>query len=446
VIDSEPPAPIAKIIEDEFSGLAFTQTDGNSHYVSKNPEDLASRNASIKEFLASDDLLEPTIHPTKHDIETIELTVQKYEAMLDVLMAQPNRSEEDEMLIDRLINKSGELFRYEELALAIGGAATEDTVDHRRVAGELSLEMLGGVHKEAFGKLLNELIDDAESLDSKYATELMTLVGRQPESESVKDSIELEESTREIVGEDLKTIFPGLRELLNEPDKGPVSPEQLIALFERMKDVADLEDDWTFELTDGTGAETSGSKRKVSVGRKHAPLSSKRSAVALGFHEVVVHGGRSEGITMPDSLDFEEGLATRLQQVISGEHRTPGVQYYLAIGLQAGVDRGGIPRNYRETFEIMWRREAILAEKAGNEVDEEVLRLKAQRQVHRTRRGGAVDTRDASYFVGAQKSAAWLNEIAQLPAAERRRKLSLALTHRFDPTVPEQLQYIERNS
>ncbi len=442
MIENEPYPSVAKIIEDEFKSLSFTQTDGNSHYASKNPEDLASRNVSIQAFLASDELAEPDIHPTKHDPETIERTIHKYEAMLDVLMAQPNRSQDEEILIDKLIAKSGELFRYEELSLAVGATATGDAMEHRRIAGELSLQILGGLHQEAFSKLLNELIDDAESVDSRYSRKLLSLVARQPESTNVKDSIELEPATREIIAEDLKFIYPGLRELLNEPDNDPVSPRELIPLFMCMKDIADLEDDWTFELTDGTGAETTGSLRKVSVGRNHAPLKSKRAAIGLGFHEVVVHGSRSEGESIPGSLDFEEGLATRLQQIISGEERTPGLQYYLSIGLQAGIDRGGIPRSYRETFEIMWRREAVLAERSGEEVDEAVLRLKAQRQVHRTRRGGAVDTRDAAYFIGAQKAASWLNEIAQLPVAERRALLSQVLTHRYDPTIPEHVMYI----
>ena len=440
----ETPKSVAKTIEDEYRKLAFTKTSGNAHYASRDQVDLARRNESIDAFLNSDGITEPELSPTKHPKSAIDEAIEKYEVMLDVLISQPNRTEEDELLIDKIINKSGELFRYEELSLAMGAVASGDFHKHRRIASELSLEIIGGLNREVFGTLLNEHIGKAEMSDSQYAKELLTLVERQPKLDTVKDSIELEDNTREVLSEDLKVLFPGLREILNKPSQGRVSSEDAVPLFEELIGVADLSDGWKIELAEGKAAETSGAAKKVTIGRDRAAFPSRRDAIAVGFHEVVVHGGRSEGLSLPGTLDFEEGLATRLQQVISGEKRTPGVQYYLAIGLQAGADRGGEPRSYRETFEILWRREALLRENQGYEVDVDAVRLKAQRQVHRTRRGGAIDTRDAAYFVGAQKAASWLNEIAKLPPAQRRQRLTLALTHRYDPTIPEQASYVER--
>lgn len=446
MIEDQTPTSIAKTIEAEYKSMTFTKTVGNEHYGSKNPDDLARRNESINEFLASGDMLEPSIAPTKHDAGVIQETIEKYESMLDVLMAQPNRSEEDEILIDKLINKTGELFRYEELSLAMGRVATGAMDNHRRIAHEMSMEMIGGLNEGAFATLVNDLLDDAGGVDSPEARELEALIERQPISADVKDSVELEDTTRELLHEDLLVLFPGLREMLNEPDTGPITPEDVVPIFEELMKIADLGDEWEVELTDGKGAETSGAAKRVYMGRKHAPLPNRRSAIGLGLHEAVVHGGRSEGLSLSGTLDFEEGLATRLQQIITGARRTPGVQYYLAIGLQAGIDRGGEPRSYRETFEIMWRREVLQKQKTGSDVDIDAARLSAQRHVHRTRRGGAVDTRDASYFVGAQKAASWLNEIAQLPTSERRQALALALTHRYDPTIPEQAEYIKRNT
>ncbi len=442
----ETPKSVSETIEEAYKRLTFTNTSGNSHYASSGPEDLARRNASINEFLGSDDIEEPSLSPTLHDKTVVDEAIEQYESMLEILIAQPNRSDDDEILIDKLINKTGELFRYEELSLAMGAAAVEDFTSHRRIASELSLEIMGGINQGAFGALLNELLDDAQSSDSTYGKELSSLLERQPAPEKVQDSIELEDSTREIIGHDLKVLFPGLVEMLNDPDEGPLTSEQAVPLFEQLQQIANLDDDWTVELNDGKAAETSGVQKKVSIGRNRLKFPNRRAAIAVGFHESVVHGGRSEGISLPGSLDFEEGLATRLQQIISGEKRTPGVQYYLSIGLQAGADRGGEPRSYRETFEILWRREALLKEQAGKEVDLDAVRVQAQRQVHRTRRGGAIDTRDAAYFIGAQKAASWLNEIAELPAAQRRQQLALALTHRYDPTNPEHAAYIERKT
>jgi len=442
----EIPKSLAETIEEEYKKLKFTNTSGNSHYASSGPDDLARRNESIESFLSSEDIEEPSLTPTFHERGTIELTITKYESMLDILMAQPHRTEEEEILIDKIINKTGELFRYEELMRVIGAAACEPDPSRRRIASELSLEIMGGINQGAFGGLVNELLDDAETSDSPYAKELVSLLERQPGSSEVKDSIELEDTTREIISQDLMVLFPGLNELLNEPDSGPLTPEAAVPIFEELQRLANLDDEWTVELTDGKAAETSGVQKKVFIGRNRVKFPSRRAAIAVGFHESVVHGGRSEGISLPNSLDFEEGLATRLQQVISGEARTPGVQYYLSIGLQAGADRGGVPRTYRETFEILWRREALLKEKAGKQVDLDEVRVSAQRQVHRTRRGGAIDTRDAAYFTGAQKAASWLNEIALLPPAERRQQLAFVLTHRYDPTNPDHVTHIQRKA
>lgn len=78
-------------------------------------------------------------------------------------------------------------------------------------------------------------------------------------------------------------------------------------------------------------------------------------------------------------------------------------------------------------------------EQAGKEVDLVQARSNAQRQVHRTRRGGAIDTRDSAYFIGGQKAALWLNEITSLSADERQAKLIQVLSTRFDPTLPKHL-------
>lgn len=118
----------------------------------------------------------------------------------------------------------------------------------------------------------------------------------------------------------------------------------------------------------------------------------------------------------------------------------------MSIGLQAGADSGGEHRNYRQVFEILWRREAMLMEQAGKEVDMQKARSNAQRQVHRTRRGGAIDTRDSSYFVGAQKAAVWLNEVAQLQPNEMQEKLRWILSGSFDPTNLAHVAIMEKGA
>lgn len=147
--ENETPKTLTQTIEAQFNELDFTGIDGNSHYAAKDKDDLTWRNSTIDTFLAHDDLAEPDTFPTKHGQDLIGETAKKYDAMLDVLMAQPERTPEDDILIDRIINKVGELFRYEELMLAVGSTALGSLDRHRRLASEHSMELIGGINQPA---------------------------------------------------------------------------------------------------------------------------------------------------------------------------------------------------------------------------------------------------------------------------------------------------------
>ncbi len=441
--NAETPIPVRDALKDAFEELEFTKTAGYTHY---NPSDAYQqgwRDAQIDTFLKHDSIEEPDVAVRRYSKEEIDSTVQKYESMLDILYAQPERSAEDEALIDRIIEKSGELFRYEELMLSVGAAATEDFNRHRRIASELSVEIMGGVDEEAAKGMINQLLDLAEKSESSYAVELRSMLTRQAiDMEKAENGIELTEKSREVLYADLLVLFPKVRQLLAgaRSDDGKITPEQSIPIFNAMLEAVDLED-WGAEIEEGLkGARTSKADKKVYIGDKRDDFTSTLDALGTSFHESM-HAARSEGIEMAGYRNVEEGITTLLQQIITGVQRTPGKQYYTAIALQAGVDRGGVPRSYRETFEIMWRRQALLNEQASDPNDMEKVRSDAQRQVQRTRRGGAIDGRDSSYFTAGQKTARWFNELAQLPEAERRSLLALTLSNRIDPTIPEHVAY-----
>jgi hypothetical protein len=146
--------------------------------------------------------------------------------------------------------------------------------------------------------------------------------------------------------------------------------------------------------------------------------------------------------THANNLAFEEGFATAIEQIITGETRTAGEQYYLAIGLQLGLDRGGKKRDFRETHEIMWRRLVVEALVNGDVISPEQAQVKAYDQVMRTNRGGAIDARDISYFEGSKRYT-WVNTIASLEPSERKRALRIALSGRFDAADPEQWKKFE---
>lgn len=425
-------------IEQAFSELAFTKTAGYRHYVPDDSKRTEQRDKSISHFLNDSSVVEPEMMFGRHDWEDVRQAIAVYDELLADLMSRQDRTPEEEDLADRIINKTAELFRYEELMLVLGSVAVDEAREHRRLASELSLDIMGYINQDVFDSLVDEMLADASESSLPYVRDLQRLVNGRPEANETSFSgFELKQDTIETIKQDLFSLYPGLEELLTEGSEGEVNPEDAMLIFDQLVQIGQLEDGWQIKLDDGKSARTAGRERAVYIGRNRDPFTSHTDAVAVGFHEVIVHGGRSQGRALAGSLDFEEGLATRLQQIISGKQRTPGKQYYLSIGLQAGADLGGEHRSYRQVFEILWRREAMLMERAGQEVDLLKVRSNAQRQVHRTRRGGAIDTRDSSYFVGTQKAAAWLNEVARLPSNERQAKLRWVLSAGFDPTNPE---------
>lgn len=423
-----------------FDQNPFTATPGYEHYLNPNTS-ATERQNRIYEFLNNPDLTEPRqMMDGRHNTETVKETIELYGGLLDELMCTPseNRSQTHEELIDKIIRKTGELFRYEELQLALGSVASSDCLEHRRLAAELSLDIMGGIDKPAFAAMVNELIDLASNSQRKEATELLSLLEKQPIDGGGHEVLGLNDETMKIIHDDLRNIYPEIGSMIDKASKEPVPVDKAVDVCKAVIQVAGLPEEWSVQLDSGKSAHTSIREKTVYYGENRADFPNELAAIGVAFHEAVVHGGRGSG---PGGLDFEEGLATCLEQVITGQKRVPGKQYYLSIGLQAGADRGGDPRNYRETFEILWRREVLLMEQNGGVVDIDKARSNAQRQVHRTRRGGAIDTRDSAYFVGAQKAAGWLNDIARLPEEERLEKLRHILSVRYDPTNPDHISY-----
>lgn len=428
-------------IEQAFRDSKFTQTPGYRQYVHPDAGRVGLRASSVKDFLNNPELLEPAIMMDGiFSMEDVAEADTLYQRLLDELMAVPpqERTPEAEALIDKIIKKIGELFRYEELLLALGSTALADQEEHRRMAAELSLEFIGGIDRQSFGLLVNELLAIAARSDRSEAKELLTMLAPQEVAEEGGEIIGVSDEAMRVVHHDIRSLYPGIAQMMDQASPNPVDVGQAVDICNKVIEAGGLSDEWRAELDAGKSARTDIAAKTVYYGKDRELFPSEMAAISVAFHEAVVHGGRGTG---PGDLAFEEGLATCLEQVITGKRRVPGSQYYLSIGLQAGVDRDGNRRNYREVFEIMWRREVLLMEQKGEEIDIQKARSDAQRQVHRTRRGGAIDTRDSSYFLGAQKASSWLNRIAELSEHERQAQLRHVLTHRYDPTNPEHVAY-----
>lgn len=138
------------------------------------------------------------------------------------------RTDDEEELVNKIIDKTGELFRYEELMLSMGAAALGDISvhnEHRRIASELSLEIMGGIDQPVFKSLVNELIGIAEKLNRPEASELLTMLPR-PETEPAEvEIVGLKDETIKTVNQDLRQLYPGLDEMIEQASDAPVPVE-----------------------------------------------------------------------------------------------------------------------------------------------------------------------------------------------------------------------------
>jgi hypothetical protein len=303
------------------------------------------------------------------------------------------------------------------------------------------MELFGEPHRDDFLQLLARLRQTADTKadTNPYAQELLALTGSVEVGEGTPN-YELKESTLETLKGDLLTLFPQLNEFMMDENAEAVSAEQSIPYIQAMIDAMGMVG-WEAELTVGKGASSSSEDKEVLIGRDRPPFLPKQ-LMSTAIHEDIGHGFRAynssiqedriKQTALPGSLAFEEGFATGLEQIFSGEKRIAGEQYYLSLGLQLGLDRDGEKRNFRETYEVLWRRLVV----TGAEEDIDKAKNQAYKQVMRTTRGGMLDARDISYFDGAKRAYAWLNEIAELPQDERHEKLQWVLSGRFDPTNP----------
>ena len=134
--------PTYKAIESEYLGLPFTQTSGYGHYAPTG-EDVNIRTKSAEVFLADVEVTEPYLDPSRHSRDTINQTIEAYDRLLAELARNPRRTPEEDALMNKIINKTGELFRYEELLLSLGTIALEERDEHRRLAADLSIGIMG---------------------------------------------------------------------------------------------------------------------------------------------------------------------------------------------------------------------------------------------------------------------------------------------------------------
>lgn len=216
---------------------------------------------------------------------------------------------------------------------------------------------------------------------------------------------------------------------------------------------------WSVRVVPGKSQlESSQSQQTTLIGEKRKALPVGEVGGLL-IHENGIHVGRRKngdglgdpllkGLGLAGYADFEEGLGVSAEEVLQGKTRESGTQYYLAIGFARGLD--GSPRDFRDTFELAWRREALKSAKDGqiNQAGIDRARKQAYIQCVRIFRGtpcdipGMVYTKDQAYLRGNRQAWGVLTQIASLPLDERRQAYCKLLAAKYDPTNENHIRLV----
>ncbi len=238
-----------------------------------------------------------------------------------------------------------------------------------------------------------------------------------------------------------------------------LSLEEAAVLFEQAH--AERMTGWSVHVVPGkSNIESRQSEKATLIGDKRKLLTGMK-AVQLLLHENGIHVERRlrgdnlgdpllSGIGLAGYGDIEEGLGVAMEEIYEGKTRDSGTQYYFALGMARGLD--GTTRDFRDVFEIAWRREALREVKNGQISEEAIakVRNKAYTQCVRIFRGtpcdipGVVYTKDQAYFKGNQQAWELLGRMGKLPVEEQKTALSRLLAAKYDPTNEIHTQIVDQ--
>lgn len=221
-----------------------------------------------------------------------------------------------------------------------------------------------------------------------------------------------------LVKERYKYLFDNI-----DPDSTYGTEEMAAVMKTALEKIGAAELGWTEKIAPNSKAlAVSAHQKLVEIGAERPAI---KGVVLQGrvIHEVGVHVMRSvmaeeagwltATYGHADYLDFEEGLATALEDALHGKYANHGENYYAIAGLAYGLDNHSA-RTMGEVYEIMWRHSALkkyLVKPEVSERDIEKSKVFAYNQCFRLFRSttttdpGVVYLKDLAYFKGQQ--AAW---------------------------------------
>lgn len=437
-----------------YSGL-----ESNEPYKVIEGDTSEAERAEIKRAFIAGEIENPAVSYPRLNGDELAKGESSLFRMLELSESVANDTLEGELLYESLARKAAEVYRHREIYRAqnLSGDNKEQALER---AKRMTLEVFGEPDFDTFAFLLDEQIAKARACllhdnpeVAQAATELIDLCGDISPTKHIERAT-IKEEALPILHEDLMQMFPEITDTVRRriPEKGvKITHEEAILIFEEVFSAIGLEG-WGVQLTAGNVFETSARSEEFHLGRGRAQFT-QETAIEKSMHEGVGHAIRAKRgkestkplarASLPDHLDFEEGLATALEQIISGKTRSVGEQYYLACGLLLGLDQYGTERDFRGAYEVLWRRQVINTALSGGEVNVEKAKSAAYQIGMRVTRGGVIDTRDLAYYRGYELASGWLNDIAAKPQDERLRAWNYVLSAKHDPTNPHHEEYME---
>lgn len=429
--ETNKPSAVHEDWDERFRAIPFSLTASNEWYAV--PPHMADEREAIKqEFIKNDALVEPRLTYPLLTGEAINPLEPIYQRLLDDATT-------DEQY-ERAARKIAEMYRHKEILRKIGETSFRSAQSGERAAMMMA-EIFGDIDVDMYLGMVGNLRQEAQGLAGVMpeAQELLELLG-DVEPTGWKNPGVLEQETIDTLHDDFEVLWPGALALFDDArDMEIVPPEQSEQYGQALLDHFGLgAQGWRYVIVPNSHvkAKTNAAEKTITVGELTAhydPIQMIKS----DFHEVT-HALRLSGKFIRSNAAFEEAFCVAVEQIITGQIRLgSGEQYYTTLGVQQGLDKNGKPRNFRESYEIMWRRALVMAASKGQDLTIQKAKEKAYTEVMRTRRGGAVDNRDISYFNGSQVVPKWLNDLAKHPKEERTRLLRWVISGSFDPTNPE---------
>ncbi len=330
-------------------------------------------------------------------------------------------------------------------------------------------EVNGEMDRGYFAGLLIPLIEKAQKIQEDpdatqeakdWATYLLQSTAI-PEGIAAKPAIKPSKETIDTLQALIREIFSDITECVpDKPDDEKLSIGELASAFEKAHEARNT--GWSTRIQTGQNGVESRQSDKTTVIGADRKLPTVEEARALLIHENGVHVERRsngdtsgdtllEGLGLPGYLTSEEGLTTISQRAYLGKNSTPGIPYYLVIGWANGLD--GQIRDFRDVYELDWRRQAVEKYARKGEVTEveiQKFKKKAYDDCVRIFRGTACDvpgmvyTKDKVYFEGSQRMWPLIEAIASLPEDDGKTEYNKLLSAKYDPTNPLHVRIVEK--